>query len=309
MTYSELYKEGLGLLSEADIAEAALDSRLLLEFICGTDRSTLYAHPEMPVSDKDCDRYLRLVKMRAGHVPLSHLTGSRDFMGLTFAVNENVLIPRQDTEILVEEAMRFTDDGMRVLDVCTGSGCIILSLKNYKNNLEAVGIDISEEALKVARENARLLADRSSRGDKDRGSELEGSIEFYQGDLYEALLENKGDKQADGAKGSTTKFDIIVSNPPYIRDDVIPTLMPEVRDFDPYIALSGGRDGLDFYRRIIGGAPDYLTTEGRIFLEIGHDQAEAVSKLLTDAGFKDIRIVKDYSGLDRVACGKLDYGK
>lgn len=301
MTYSELYKEGLGLLSEADIAEAALDSRLLLEFICGTDRSTLYAHPEMPVSENDCDKYLRLVKMRAKHVPLSHLTGSRDFMGLTFAVNEHVLIPRQDTEILVEEAMRFTDDGMRVLDVCTGSGCIILSLMNYKNNLEAVGIDISAEALEVARENARLLADRSSCGDAERENELKGSVKFYQGDLYEAL----GDKQADGTRGSAPKFDIIVSNPPYIRDDVIPTLMPEVRDFDPYIALSGGRDGLDFYRRIIEEAPNYLSREGRIFLEIGHDQADEVSKLLADAGFTDIRIVKDYAGLDRVACARI----
>ena len=322
MTYSQIYREGTEILSGADIAEAALDSRLLLEFICKTDRNTLYVNPDMPVSDNDYEEFLRLIKLRATHVPLAHIVGTRDFMGLTFKVNEHVLIPRQDTEILVEEAMRYTFDGMKVLDICTGSGCIILSLMHYKNNLDAVGIDISEAALAVAKENAKLLLDPQR-----------GQIAFYQGDLYEALptpghgdgdtvprirhgdgdtVPHTGHGDGDtvphtghGDGDSVLKFDVIVSNPPYIRDDVIPTLMPEVRDFDPYIALSGGCDGLDFYRKIIEGAPKYLVREGRIFLEIGHDQATDVAKLLEDAGFSDICIVKDYAGLDRVACAKL----
>ena len=344
MTYSQIYREGTEILSGADIAEAALDSRLLLEFICKTDRNTLYVNPDMPVSDNDYEEFLRLIKLRATHVPLAHIVGTRDFMGLTFKVNEHVLIPRQDTEILVEEAMRYTFDGMKVLDICTGSGCIILSLMHYKNNLDAVGIDISEAALAVAKENAKLLLEPQR-----------GQIAFYQGDLYEALptpghgdgdtvphtghgdgdtvprirhgdgdsvphtghgdgdtVSNTGHGDGDtvshtghGDGDSVLKFDVIVSNPPYIRDDVIQTLMPEVRDFDPYIALSGGGDGLDFYRKIIEGAPKYLVKEGRIFLEIGHDQAADVAKLLEDAGFSDICIVKDYAGLDRVACAKL----
>lgn len=285
MTYSELYKEGLETLSQVDIAEAALDARLLLEFICGTDRSTLYAHPEMPVKPADADKFRELIQKRAEHIPISHLTGTRGFMGLTFKVNEHVLIPRQDTEILVEEAMRYIDDGMKVLDVCTGSGCIILSLMNYKNNLQAVGIDISEEALWVAKENAKLLQ-----------SDERGSIKFLQGDLFEALL---------GENITNRKFDVIVSNPPYIRDDDILSLSPEVRDFDPYIALSGGGDGLDFYRRIIKEAPSYLSKEGRIFLEIGYDQKEDVEKLLKEAGFSDIRCIQDYAHLDRVMSAKI----
>ena len=318
MIYSELYEYGREVLSRAEIPEAALDSRLLLEFICGTDRNTLYAHPEMEVSEENRDRFLLLVEKRSGHIPLWHIIGEAPFMGLTFAVNGDVLIPRADTEILCEEAMKYIDDGMRVLDLCTGSGCIILSLMNYKNNLVAVGTDISEKALEVAKKNAgRLFVGING-----------GSVAFLRGDLYEAL-ECANDDADDDAKIDTDddlnaeflpdtdasahvseipqKFDVIVSNPPYIRDDVIPTLMPEVKDHDPYIALSGGADGLDFYRRIIDDAPKHLCSEGRIFLEIGYDQGEDVSRLLQDAGFRDIHIVKDYSGLDRVVwavCGK-----
>ena len=271
-------------MSKADIVEAALEARLLLEFICGTDRSTLYAHPDMPVKTEDVTEFRRLINKRAERIPLSHITGNREFMGLTFKVNEHVLIPRQDTEILVEEAMRYIDDGMRVLDVCTGSGCIILSLMNYKNNLRAVGIDISEDALAVAKENAELLQ-----------SSERGEIKFLQGDLFGALSdENISDK----------KFDVIVSNPPYIRDEDIASLSPEVRDYDPYIALCGGTDGLDFYRRIIEKAPLYLSSEGRIFLEIGCDQKNDVENLLKEAGFSDISCIKDYAQLDRVVCGQ-----
>lgn len=277
MTYSELYNEGRDFLNSADITEAALDSRLLLEFVCGADRNTLYAHPDRIVTAMEEENYRKLLAKRAEHIPLQHLVGECDFCGLTFKVNGNVLIPRQDTEILAEEAMRYIEDGMKVLDMCTGSGCIILSLVNYKNNLEAVGVDISERALAVARENAERL------NSLDRGN-----ITFLQGDLYEALA------------GCKDRFDVIVSNPPYIRDDVIKTLSPEVKDHDPYIALSGGKDGLDFYRRIIKKAPDFLSSEGKIFLEIGYDQSESVTALLREAGFKNIETIKDYAGLDRV---------
>ena len=296
MIYSKVYKEGAGKLSDAHIEEAALEARLLLEFICGTDINTLYAHPDREVMDEDYVKYMQLVQKRTKHIPLSHITGERDFMGLTFKVNENVLIPRQDTEILVEEAMRYIDDGMSVLDLCTGSGCIILSIASYKNNLKCVGTDISEGALKVARENATALG-----FDVTFPNEISKGFTFFlEGDLYEAL-----EFESVDFKLREMKFDVIVSNPPYIRTSDIETLAIEVKDHDPLIALSGGADGLDFYRRIIANAPLYLVSEGRIFLEIGHDQAKEVSKLLEEAGFTEVEVVKDYAGFDRVVKGRL----
>jgi len=280
MNYSELYKIGEQHLSDAGIAEAALDARLLLEFVTGNDRNTLYAHPETLVAEADAASYEKLLAKRAAHVPLCQITGSCEFMGIEFAVNENVLIPRQDSECLVEEAMRYVNDGDYILDLCTGSGCLLLSLMHYKNGCRGVGIDISQDALDVARKNADTLA--------SSGALNGGEVSLYAGDLYEPITDND------------TRFDVIISNPPYIRHDVIATLMPEVRDHEPRIALDGGDDGLTFYRRIAESAPAHLAKGGRIFLEIGYDQGEAVASILADAGFADINIVKDYSGNDRV---------
>lgn len=205
-------------------------------------------------------------------------------MGIDFAVNDKVLIPRQDSECLVEEIMRFAGDGSDILDLCTGSGCLLLSLMHYKNNCRGVGVDISEEALEIAGRNLEMLR----RDDGLNG----GDAVFLRGDLYDALSDH--DK----------KFDYIISNPPYIRSDVIKTLMPEVRDHEPHIALDGGDDGLDFYRRIISGAPAHLANYGMIFLEIGFDQAEDVSRILNEAGFRDISVIKDYGGNDRVVSAR-----
>ena len=280
MTYSELYRNGTGILSRAGIPEAALDARLLLEFITGCDRTRLLTDPDTPVSDKDAKAYETVLSKRANHIPLQQLTGSCCFMGIDFAVSDKVLIPRQDSECLVEEAMRYVTDGSDILDMCTGSGCLLLSLMHYKNNCRGVGVDISEDALKTAGRNLEMLR----RDDGLNG----GDAVFLRGDLYDALSDH--DK----------KFDYIISNPPYIRSDVISTLMPEVRDHEPHIALDGGDDGLDFYRRIISGAPEHLANYGMIFLEIGFDQGEDVSRILNEAGFRDISVIKDYSGNDRV---------
>lgn len=280
MTYSELYRNGTKVLSRAGIPEAALDARLLLEFITGCDRTRLLTEPDMPVGDKDAEAFENVLLKRANHIPLQYLTGSCNFMGIDFAVNENVLIPRQDSECLVEEAMRYVGDGSDILDMCTGSGCLLLSLMHYKNNCRGVGVDISEEALKIANKNLRMLGENDGLNG--------GDAVFLQGDMYDALSEHD------------RKFDYIISNPPYIRSDVIDTLMPEVRDHEPHIALDGGDDGLDFYRRIISGAPAHLANYGMLFLEIGFDQAEDVSRILTKAGFRDISVIKDYSDNDRV---------
>lgn len=275
MNYTEAFLMGMQKLKEAQIGEAQLDARLLLEEVCGTDHNTLLCHGDREVSEAEEEKYRRALEQRAVHVPLQHLLGYQDFMGLRFQVNEYVLIPRQDTEILVEEAMRYLHDGMRILDLCTGSGCILLSLLHYSNDCEGVGVDISQEALQVAVQNAELLGIRA---------------DFLKSDLYEKV---------------TGKFDLLVSNPPYIERAIIPTLMEEVREYDPYIALDGGEDGLDFYRRIIGGAQDYLKRGGQILMEIGSGQAKAVSELLREAGFKEIDVCRDFAGLDRVVSGRL----
>ena len=153
MTYRECYEQGCRTLQAAGIEEAALDARLLLEAVCGTDRNDLLVHGEQPVAPEAEEKYLNWIRQRAEHIPLQQLTGEQGFMGLTFSVNEHVLIPRQDTEILVEEVLKELHDGMRVLDMCTGSGCILLSLLHYSNDCEGLGVDLSAEALEVAGRN------------------------------------------------------------------------------------------------------------------------------------------------------------
>ncbi len=278
MKYQECYKEGREALHQAQIPEAELDARLLLEHICATNRNDLLVHGDREVEEEKLAAYRAAIARRKERIPLQYITGQQDFMGLEFKVNEHVLIPRQDTEILVEEVMRQMQDNSRILDMCTGSGCILLSLLHYSNWCEGVGVDISREALGVAKANGEALL-----AEEKRPTWLESN-------LFESV---------EG------KFDIIVSNPPYIRTEVINTLMPDVRLHEPMQALDGTEDGLFFYRRITQEAPKYLTKEGILYFEIGHDQAGEVSKLMENAGFSDINVVKDYAGLDRVVYGIL----
>lgn len=317
MIYRECYEYGHTTLAAAGIDEAAWDARLLLEHVCGTNRNDLLVHGDREVTSPQEARYRELIAQRAKRIPLQHLTGVQEFMGLEFKVNEHVLIPRQDTEILVEEVLKELHDGMRILDMCTGSGCILISLLHYSNGCGGVGVDISEEALKIARENAErllkqgqsheisVLQEQMSRDDfaekleqacdgADKETECQNDyvsdarFTFLQSDLFESV---------------TGKYDFIVSNPPYIRSDVIPTLMPEVKDHEPMQALDGTEDGLFFYRRITDESRRFLVRGGMLYFEIGHDQAEAVSGLMAEAGFVEINVVKDFAGLDRVVYG------
>lgn len=297
-TYRELYEVGEARLAESEIAEAALDARLLLEFVCGTDRNTLLAHGDREVAAEECERYHNLIERRAAHVPLQHLTGEQEFMGLPFFVNGDVLVPRQDTEILVEEVMKQLHDGMRILDLCTGSGCILLSLLHYSNDCEGVGTDLSSQALIVAVKNYERLC----------GKRPDMKARFLEGDLYEALENGRTAEDGMAPEDSETvsvgqRFDIIVSNPPYIETDVIPTLMPEVSVHEPLMALDGGADGLAFYRKITEQAGAYFNNGGILFFEIGCGQAEAVSGMMEKAGFREITVVKDFAGLNRVVFG------
>lgn len=315
LTYDEVYREGVVRLGDAGIEEAALDARLLLEFVCGTDRNTLLAHGDREVSEEEYERVRGLIGRRAAHIPLQHLTGGQDFMGLTFLVNKDVLVPRQDTEVLVEEVMKHLHDGMRILDMCTGSGCILLSLLHYSNDCEGVGVDLSGQALAVARENYERL----------RVERPEMKARFVESDLFAALKCGKASDSVEAAKasdgagasgdgnaahggngtepGHAERFDVIVSNPPYIKTDVIDTLMPEVREHEPVMALDGGMDGLVFYRRIAEDAGTFLNGGGMLFFEIGCEQAEEVGKIMEQAGFREIEVVKDFAGLDRVVYG------
>ena len=278
MTYRECYEQGCRTLQAAGIEEATLDARLLLEAVCGTDRNDLLAHGEQPVMSQAEEKYLNWIRQRAEHIPLQQLTGEQDFMGLTFSVNEHVLIPRQDTEILVEEVLKELHDGMRVLDMCTGSGCILLSLLHYSNDCEGLGVDLSAEALEVAGRNVlKVLTPEKAE-----------HAHFLQSDLFEKV---------EG------KFEIIVSNPPYIASAEVEKLMPEVRDHEPRMALDGTEDGLHFYRRIIKEAGKHLVNSGMLFFEIGYDQGQAVSELMRAQGYREVQVVQDYAGLDRVVLG------
>ncbi len=291
MTYGELYEYGKRTLGEAGVTEAALDARLLLEYICHTDRNELIVHADRNRSGMEEQFYRTVIEKRAERVPLQHITGEQEFMGLSFRVNEHTLIPRQDTEILVEEVMRHLVDGMRILDMCTGSGCILLSLLKYSNECEGIGVDISEKALEVARENA---------------ARLQLSAAFLAGDLFAPLESLEAERTVRGGRHGVL-FDMVVANPPYIETGVIAALMPEVRAHEPLAALDGGEDGLSFYRRITTQAPAYMQRGAYLFFEIGCGQAQAVTALMQETGFGGIEVLRDYAGLDRVVYGTKAY--
>lgn len=277
MNYRQAYEKGVSLLEEAQIMDAKIDARYLLEDVCNTSRNDLYAHPDRILSEEEVCTYLSKIECRKKHTPLQHILGKQEFMGLEFMVNEDVLIPRQDTELLVEEALKHIHGGMRILDVCTGSGCILLSLLKYANDCHGIGVDIDQKALAVASKNSTNL-------------NIEAS--FIESDLFE---------QVEG------EFDLIVSNPPYIRTDVIKTLAPEVAEHEPMLALDGKEDGLFFYRKIVKEAKIYTHAESYLLFEIGYDQGQAVTELLRDEGYIEIEVVKDYAGQDRVVKAMLPW--
>lgn len=274
MTYDQILKKAVQRLEEAGIEEAASDAKALLFYLQRWQVTEFLLNKDETVPKDSEEAYGKLIESRRLRIPLQHLTQEAWFFGYPFKVNAQVLIPRLDTEVLVEKVLSENKDPeAEVLDLCTGSGCIAVTLKKEGHFGEVTGSDISPEALAVAKENAEaLLAD----------------VTFIESDLFENI---------------TKKYDIIVSNPPYIADGVIKTLSPEVKDHDPYLALSGGEDGLMFYRKIVSEAPAHLESPGRLYLEIGDEQGEAVSTLLQDAGFTDIIVYKDLAGFDRVVRG------
>ena len=313
-TLKAAYTLGRERLRRAGVPEADLDAWYLLEYVPGLGRASYLMEPDREMTGQQSLRYEECISKREQRVPLQHITGEQEFMGLTFRVDENVLIPRQDTETLVEQALEILKKGqlprsggkLHILDLCTGSGCILLSVLHYADkcdtgrynagqcdpgmhdpekhdaedpadmpgDIEGTGADISEKALSIAGQNADALGIRAG---------------FIRGDLFENI------------RG---KYGMILSNPPYIRSAEIDALQEEVRLHDPREALDGREDGLYFYRRITDEAREHLLPGGWLIFEIGYDQAEDVSGLMRSAGYTEVRVKKDLAGLDRVVYGR-----
>lgn len=282
MKYREILLKGEERLASLNIADSKNDAWLLFEYIFDMPRHKYFMDANMECLDeKLVEDYLQVVELRGNHIPLQHITKTQDFMGMTFRVNENVLIPRQDTEVLVEKALSVVKAGDQVLDMCTGSGCIAISIAKLKN-VSVTAVDISPKALEVAKGNADNL-DASN-------------VKFVESNLFEKLKE-------DSTSKNCKKYDIIVSNPPYIKSLDVEDLMIEVKDHEPRLALDGDEDGLKFYRAITMEAKEFLKSGGYLMYEIGCDQAEDLRVIMEENGFKDIETIKDLAGLDRVCVG------
>jgi release factor glutamine methyltransferase len=342
MIIKEAYDFGMTILQKAGVADYQKDSFYLLEHVTGINRGKYYANQSHKISKREWQEYLTLINQRKERIPLQHLIGTQEFMGLPFKVNSHVLIPRQDTEILVETTLeiikniddikrnnkvdevgsderdksnkrdkaeddkrdiKVDDEELRILDMCTGSGCILISILCYATkkttNIKGVAVDISMEALEVAKENAILNGIDITTPDLTVDSEnrdinsFKGSgtqITFLQSDLFTKL---------DG------RYNIIVSNPPYIPTQEIETLEEEVKDHDPILALDGKEDGLYFYRQIAKDSQKHLTEDGVLIFECGWNQGEEVSQIMESHGFVETKIIEDLNGQERVVLGYI----
>ncbi len=276
MTYREAMVLGEKTLNEAGIVDAKNDAWLLLAMACRMDHTFYYMHIDEEMPEDAQHEFDGLIRKRSERVPLQYITGEQEFMGLTFHVNSSVLIPRQDTETLVEEALKLVKPGMKIMDMCTGSGCVLISILKNAHGVEGFGYDISKQAINVAKENAKFN---------------DVAADFERSDLFDDVMEEQ--------------FDMMVSNPPYIRSDEIAALMPEVADFEPHEALDGKEDGLYFYRKLIAGCGEFMKPGGYVLFEIGYDQGTEVSSMMKNAGFEEVTVVKDLAHHDRVVLGKL----
>ncbi len=276
MIVSELIKEAKDYLLKRDIDDAGRDVYILAEDLLNMDRRDILLNPNKHIEDELTKKFIESVKLRGNHIPIQHITGHQEFMGIDFEVNENVLIPRFDTEILVEQALSFLsdrNDNVDVLDMCTGSGCIAITVDKMCSNATVDACDISPKALAVAKKN---------------NEKNHCDVNFIESDLFENI---------------TKKYDLFLSNPPYIETEEIKKLDAEVKLHDPMLALDGHEDGLFFYKKIIGKLPMHLKDGAKAIFEIGYNQSAAVESLLKDNDFINVITVKDLAGLDRVVMG------
>lgn len=281
MTIREVLTNIRERLQNAGIEDFEYESWVFLDWKLHIDRAEFYMNPNGEVKEELLEELEDVLKQREQRVPLQYLMGECEFMGYDFYVDERVLIPRQDTECLVElavESIREKSTKVKVLDLCTGSGCIGISVAKLCPDTEVTLADISDGALAVSKKNAQNLS---------------ADVTLIKGNLFENI---------EG------RFDYILSNPPYIPSEVIEGLMPEVKEYEPRLALDGEADGLSFYRKIIDEAPDYLNPDGRIYFEIGAEQGEDLTRLMNERGFSEVKVHKDLAGLDRIVTGIYSRG-
>lgn len=286
-TLRDAVNYGKQFLEDFGIENAQYDATELLLLVMGISRTQYLINSMDKIDSGKLAEYAELINKRAEHIPLQHITGIVNFYGREYKVNANVLIPRQDTEILVEEVMKLTNSESRVLDMCTGSGCIIISLAASGHTSEngAVAIDISDDALKVA--------------DYNKKYNNADYIKLIKSDMFSS-------SECEQYKNEDNRFDVIVSNPPYIPTKDIDELSEEVRLHDPVLALDGDMDGLKFYKAITKQSVNYLKENGYLCYEIGYNQAEDVRNIMEQCGYSGIKVIKDLAGLDRVVIGRLN---
>ena len=283
MNIGEVLKYAYDILKKENIDTYMLDAQLLLQKVLKKDKLFIILNRNETLSKDEEEEFLKLINLRKDKMPVKYILGECEFMGLNFYVKEGVLIPRADTEILVEEVIKEIKENNynRICDVCCGSGAIGVSIGKYIENSTVDCYDISDIAIEVTGKNIERFS-------------LKDRVTVEKSDLLTvSIKQNK-------------KFDVIVSNPPYIKEEVIPTLMEDVKDYEPYIALCGGIDGLDFYRKITNQSLEILENDGLLAFEIGYDQGEAVKELLIENGFTDVRVINDLAGLNRVVIGKIN---
>ena len=278
---------GVDKLGVREYLNPTLDALLILEFLLNVDRSYLYTHGDRVVSDEIVDKYVYFIEKRKIGYPLNYLLKEKDFYDLSFYIDEGVLVPRPDTEILVDWIIntaieKYPNRPINIVDLGTGSGCIGITLAYHLKNAVIYAVDLDNKALEVTEKNILRY-------------KLNNRVVLCNGDMFDGIKS----LQLEG------KVDIIVSNPPYIPSQVIEGLQVEVRKYEPRKALDGGSDGLDFYRRIIPESKTYLNKSGILAFEIGYSQGEIVKKLFIEEGFCNVEIIKDLQGLDRVVVGIL----
>ena len=282
MNIGSLLNLATKMLKSKEIDTARLDSQLILGKVLNKDKIYLMINSNKEVEKEKEEEFLNLINKRMENMPVRYILEEVDFMGLDFYIEEGVLIPRSDTEVLVEEVLKIIeeDEKLYVCDLCSGSGAIGISLAYYRKNIMVDLIDFYEKPEKISKKNIIK-------------NNLENQVKFIKSDLLkEPIKELK-------------KYDIIVSNPPYIKEDVIETLMDDVKNYEPRSALSGGDSGLIFYERIVEESKKVLKENGILAFEIGYDQGDSVSNIMKNNGYIDIKVVKDLAGLDRVVIGRF----
>ncbi|MCT4542265.1 MAG: peptide chain release factor N(5)-glutamine methyltransferase [Vallitalea sp.] len=273
--------DGIKLLRDNKVIDAQIDANMLLEQILQMDKVNIIINGNKEITEHKYISYMRLINIRAKGKPLQYITGYQEFMGLPFKVNNNVLIPRQDTEILVLEAIKCIKENniTNILEIGSGSGCIPISICNECENVRATSVDISIEAISVAKQNAVT-------------NKVDDRISFIQSNLFEKV-------------DNINNFELFISNPPYIKRNEIVSLMREVKDYEPIGALDGGEDGLYFYKQISKKVKELTNEKSYIFYEVGHDQSEEVKEILEYYGYTNINISKDLAGINRVVSGTM----